>query len=103
MLRRTLPLLLAASFPVLAHALQPQTAPVAPPAPVTQPADGPLTATITGVEGLAQVREGEDQKWQPAKVGMVVGQGATFRTGPRSAIQFQIPPDQIVTLDRLGV
>jgi hypothetical protein len=33
---------------------------------------------------------------------MTVGEGAEFRTGPRSAVQFQLAPDQIVTLDRLG-
>src|SRR5688500_3882985 len=35
-------------------------------------------------------------------VGMTVGEGAEFRTGPRSAVQFEIPPGQTITLDRLG-
>ena len=33
--------------------------------------------------------------------GMVLGEQAEFRTGPRGAIQFIIPPDQTVTVDRL--
>ncbi|HEV8377908.1 MAG TPA: hypothetical protein VGP99_03580 [Tepidisphaeraceae bacterium] len=61
-----------------------------------------LTATITAIEGIVQVRPGEDAPWQKATVGMKVGEGAEFRTGPRSAVRFEIPPDQIVTLDRLG-
>ena len=33
---------------------------------------------------------------------MEVGENAEFRTGPRSAVRFVIPPDQTITLDRLG-
>src|SRR5437764_542170 len=61
-----------------------------------------LTATITGVEGIVQVRQNEDAPWQKAAVGMKVSEGAEFRTGPRSAVRFEIPPDQTITLDRLG-
>src|SRR5688500_132659 len=69
----------------------------------TQPATTqPLQATITGVDGLVQVRGEADQPWQAAVVGMVIGEGAEFRTGPRSAVRFQLPPEQVVTLDRLG-
>src|SRR3954464_9360237 len=70
----------------------------------TSPASAPvaLTATITAVEGIVQVRAGEDAAWQKATVGMKIGEGAEFRTGPRSAVRFEIPPDQIITLDRLG-
>jgi hypothetical protein len=71
-------------------------------APSTTGATEHLKATVTGVEGLVQVRLAEDQPWQKAVVGMEVGENAEFRTGPRSAVRFQIPPDQIVTLDRLG-
>src|SRR5688500_7403293 len=41
----------------------------------TVPAEGdviPLEATITGVEGLVQVRGDEAQPWQKAVIGMVV-------------------------------
>ncbi len=61
-----------------------------------------LTANVTGVEGIVQVRTAEDQPWQKATVGMQVTENAEFRTGPRSAVRFVIPPDQTITLDRLG-
>jgi hypothetical protein len=61
-----------------------------------------LEAVVTGVAGLVQVRLAEDQPWQAVQVGMKLGAGAEFRTGPRSAVQFAIPPAQTVTLDRLG-
>ena len=61
-----------------------------------------LTATVTGVEGVVQVRESEDAPWQRAQVGQQVGADAEFRTGPRSAVRFTIPPDHTITLDRLG-
>jgi hypothetical protein len=70
----------------------------------TQPAAGvqALEATITGVEGNVQVRSREDQPWVRAEVGMKLNELAEFRTGPKSAVRFTIPPDQTVTLDRLG-
>jgi hypothetical protein len=62
-----------------------------------------LKATITGVEGkVVFVRLSENAEWQEAKVGMEVGENAEFRTGPKSAVRFTIPPDQTITLDRLG-
>ena len=75
--------------------------------PASVPVAGPdgkekLLATVTGVEGNAQVRESEDQPWVRATVGQVVGENAEFRTGPRSAVRFVIPPDHTITLDRLG-
>jgi len=73
-----------------------------PAAAATSPAVEGLKATVTGVEGVVQVRKAEDQPWQKATVGMVLDQNAEFRTGPRSAVQFKIPPDQTITLDRLG-
>src|SRR5215212_10928391 len=66
-------------------------------------ASQPMQITITGVEGMVQVREGSDKPWQKATVGMNVSEGAEFRTGPRSAVRVLIPPDQTITLDRLGV
>src|SRR4051794_8522637 len=61
-----------------------------------------LTATITGVEGIAQVRGADGQPWQRAAVGMQLNEDAELRTGPRSAIKFVIPPDHTVIVDRLG-
>lgn len=62
-----------------------------------------LQISITGVEGNVQVRDAEDKPWRKAQVGQSVGPGAEFRTGPRSAVRCQIPPDQTFTIDRLGV
>lgn len=61
-----------------------------------------MKVIVTGVEGIAQVRTGEDQPWQKAVVGMELNELAEFRTGPKSAVRFVIPPDQTITLDRLG-
>lgn len=73
------------------------------PIPATGTSAQALEAEITGVEGLAEVRQGDDQPWVPAKVGMKVGEMAEFRTGPHSAIRFVIAPDQTITVDRLGI
>lgn len=62
----------------------------------------PVEITITGIEGLVQVRAAEDQPWKKAQLGMHLDEGAEFRTGPRSAVRFVIAPDQVITLDRLG-
>jgi len=94
-------------FPALAIQNTPATTPppaaTATTAPTTAPAGAVvLNATITSAKGVVQVRQSEDQPWQPATVGMKMGQGAEVRTGLRSAVQFTIEPDQIITLDRLG-
>lgn len=72
------------------------------PASTQTPRPAPIAITITGVEGMVQVRENSDSPWRAAKPGMIVGEGAEFRTGPRSAVRCAIPPDQTITLDRLG-
>jgi hypothetical protein len=88
----------------LATALARARAQPAPPATTAfAPASQTLAVTAIGVEGLVQVREASDKPWQKAVVGMVVGEGAEFRTAPRSALRCFIPPDQTFTLDRLGV
>ena len=61
-----------------------------------------LKAIVTSVKGMAQIRLTHDDKWQTAVVGMELPQGAEIRTGTRSQIVCQIPPDQTITLDRLG-
>jgi hypothetical protein len=74
-------------------------------APATQgaPQQGTsLQVTVAEVHGSVQVREDEKQPWKAAKEGMVVNEGAEFRTGPRSSVRCTIPPDQSFTLDRLG-
>jgi len=70
-------------------------------APATTQAAGTLKIVITAVDGLASVRENENAAWRPAKVGDELTQDAEFRTGPRGTIQFQIPPNQVVSVDRL--
>src|SRR5438045_2866157 len=62
-----------------------------------------LTATVTGIEGNVQVRTATDAPWQKAQIGMVLNEEAELRTGPRSAVRFTIPPDQTITVDRLGL
>src|SRR2546429_8848410 len=62
----------------------------------------PLKGRITGVRGLVEVKLTEGAAWQAAKEGQIVDEGGEFRTGPRSAVQFIIEPDQTITLDRLG-
>src|SRR5690349_10177620 len=64
--------------------------------------DGPLTITITGVEGNVQARTSPDQKWQPAVVGQQFPEGSELRTSTKSAVRFSIGDNQVITLDRLG-
>src|SRR5262245_24071872 len=74
----------------------------APSAPTTEPGVESLKVTITGVQGTVQVRTAEDQPWQRAKEGVELNENAEFRTSLRSSVQITIPPDQTITLDRLG-
>jgi len=67
-----------------------------------QPAGTPLQITVTGVEGMVQVRDAADKPWRKPTVGEIVGPGAEFRTGPRAAVRCHMPPDQTFTIDRLG-
>lgn len=61
-----------------------------------------LSATVTEVVGLVEVRHDDDQPWQEATVGMVVPVGSECRTGPKSWITMTLPPAQVIKLDRLG-
>ena len=88
---------LAITLSALVALGQPVAAP--PAAPAEQ---GAMKVTITGVEGMVQVRDSGDKPWVKAIAGMVVTEGAEFRTGPKSAVRCLIPPDQTITLDRLG-
>ena len=69
-------------------------------APTTK---GVQQATVVRVVGMAQARKTENDPWQAVKVGQVYEEGAEFRTGIRSQVVFSVPPDQTITLDRLGV
>lgn len=61
-----------------------------------------LQATIRSVKGIVQYRTADDQPWQKVQAGQTLDVGVEFRTGPRSAVTFHLPPDQLITLDRLG-
>jgi hypothetical protein len=103
-MKRELLLSTALALGTTAMASGQAAAPVKPQAAATAP--GPaveaMVINVVEVKGLVQVREGEGKPWKPAKVGMVLDQGAEFRTGPRSSVTCQIPPDQTLVLDRLG-
>ncbi len=77
-------------------------------APASAPATAPngavqqMKIVVAEVKGLVQVRVAENAPWKAAKEGMELDEGAEFRTGPRSSVTCQIPPDQTLTLDRLG-
>ena len=95
-------MVLVCSSPLVAVA---QTAPATTSTTTSTSPAGDLAAlevTVTGVEGIVQVRETSESPWRPAQLGMVVGAGAEFRTGPRSAVRCRMPPDQTFTIDRLG-
>jgi hypothetical protein len=96
------PLALVAQSPAQSPAQTPATQPAPAPGKAAASETLPLRVTVTAVQGMVQVRAAEDQPWKVAEPGMELGQGADFRTGPRSAVQFRIPPDQTITLDRLG-
>jgi len=100
--RTTLLILVALSSPALAYQPQPATQNIADPA-ATAPAEGPITAVVDGVEGTVAVRIKGAEKWERAAVGMQLNEGDEIRTGVRSAVRFVIPPDQTITVDRLGV
>ena len=120
---RVLALLFSASLSVSASAvsLQPAAEPGTEPASVATSTSAPsasapstsspstsasvesLKITVVKVQGIVQVRGAEDQPWQRVTEGMIVDENAEFRTSLRSAVQIQIPPDQTITLDRLGV
>jgi hypothetical protein len=65
-------------------------------------ANGPMELSVVAVNGLVQIRTGDDQPWVLAKTQMVLSEGSEIRTGPHSSITCVIPPDQTFTLDRLG-
>ena len=60
------------------------------------------TAKIVAVVGRVQYRESADKPWKACAEGITLDEGAEFRTGPRSNVQLLIPPQQTITLDRLG-
>lgn len=71
-------------------------------APSDPPDEGPVRVVVTAVSGMVSARQGDDDPWQPVQVGQQFDEGVEIRTGPRSAVKFDIPPASSVTLDRLG-
>ncbi|HWE05191.1 MAG TPA: hypothetical protein VG274_00695, partial [Rhizomicrobium sp.] len=78
--------------------------------PAVAPAEAPaskapkkLNVIITGVQGdSVEARKTEKDPWTKARVGLVLHEAAEFRTGPKSAVRFIIPPDQTFCLDSQG-
>ncbi len=60
-----------------------------------------ISATVTHTEGVVQIRDDETSPWRMAKVGMTFPVGGEVRTGPKSKLQFVLPPEQLITVDRL--
>lgn len=73
-------------------------------APTTKDVAGleQLTATVTSVIGTVQVRDSETAEWRAPKAGDLLPVGGECRTGPKSSITLTMPPEQVITLDRLG-
>ncbi|MCY2950801.1 MAG: hypothetical protein NTU53_02355 [Planctomycetota bacterium] len=61
-----------------------------------------LSATVSEVVGMVEVRDDETGAWREAKAEMVLPVGAECRTGPKSSITMTMPPAQVIKLDRLG-
>ncbi len=64
---------------------------------------GPLAVTVADFKGIVQYRETEDGAWKRVAKGLVLQEGAEFRTGPRSSVVVTLPGGQTAALDRLGV
>lgn len=77
---------------------QPQPQPNPEPAPAPQP----VKVKITAISGTVQYRATPESEWKKVEVGMELESGADLRTGVRSAVAVFIPPQQTITLDRLG-
>jgi hypothetical protein len=69
----------------------------------TAPVTRTQQATVVQVVGIARARKTENDPWQTVQVGQVFDEGVEFRTATRSRVVFQVPPDQTIILDRLGV
>ena len=99
-------------MPALAALTAPaQPAPPAPPAPTPPgvPAAGApvagaaaMNVVVLEVKGTVQASTDEGKSWVPAKAGLELPQGASFRTGFKSSVTCGIPPDQGFTLESLG-
>ncbi len=96
MKRRTILILAALLGPIPALAQNPA------PTSVPAVAGESLVAVVQAVEGNVRVKLTADGVWQVATVGMELREGATIRTGLKSAIRCSIGAEQMFVLDRLG-
>ena len=98
-------LLHCSARPSAAQEAAPATAPAVEPttSPATPPAGESLSVVVAEVRGLVRVRNSPSEPWQKAAVGMQLGEGAEFQTGPKSACVCTIEDNQTIVLDRLGV
>lgn len=95
-MKKVFPIALLALPPFAVAQTQPATAPgIAIP-------DGPISGTITGIEGNVSIKRQGEEKAVKAAIGLVINEGDEIQTSLRSAVQFQIPPDQTITIDRLS-
>jgi hypothetical protein len=91
----------AADEPVPTQPAAVEAAPASGGVPATAPVS--LKIVVIEVHGLVQARASDNSPWRAAQVGLVLTEGASFRTGPRAWVTCEIPPDQTFRLDRLGV
>lgn len=87
-------------FPLLASAFQ-ATVPSQP--ATTAPGGTELTGLVSDVKGIAQIRDNENAPWRPCKKGTVVREQAEIRTGAHTAVTFDLPLGQKVTVSRLTI
>jgi hypothetical protein len=64
--------------------------------------DGALRIVITDVSGAVSARNSDEEPWTRVQPGQQFAEGVELRTGPKSVVKFDIPPDTSITLDRLG-
>lgn len=97
-----MPILSTRTIGVLFSSIASLSALAAEPAPTTRPANASsLVATVASIKGIVQIRDSEESPWHTATVGMTVPIGGEVRTTPKAAISLVLPPDQIITVDRL--
>jgi hypothetical protein len=77
---------------------------IAAPVPLPTTAQGAehMVVTVTGVKGAVQYSNDNGDTWKLCTVGLVLGEGTEFRTGLGSSVTFTLPPNQTITLERLG-
>lgn len=81
---------------------QQASAPASTPAKETSVVAEAMQAKVETVQGNVAVQFEKGGKWTPAKVGMVLKEGSTIRTGPRSFAQVRISDTQLISIDRLS-